>query len=52
MSGASNVTYWLKQRGIEPTRPLVDAVLSAAKSSHHILSDDEVMAIVRSHIAT
>jgi 2-isopropylmalate synthase len=46
MSGASNVTYWLKQRGIEPTKPVVDAVLAAAKKSHHILSDDEVMSIV------
>lgn len=46
MSGASNVTYWLKQRGIEPTKALVDAVLAAAKNSHHILSDDDVMKIV------
>jgi isopropylmalate/homocitrate/citramalate synthase len=46
MSGASNVTYWLKQRGIEPTKPVVEAVLAAAKKSHHILSDEDVMAIV------
>src|SRR6185295_5418883 len=46
MSGTSNVTYWLKQRGIEPTKDLVDAILLAAKKSHHILSDDDVMAIV------
>jgi 2-isopropylmalate synthase len=48
MSGASNVTYWLKQRGIEPTKAIVDAILAAAKRSNHILSDDDVMAIVRS----
>jgi len=48
MSGASNVTYWLKQRGIEPTKAVVDAILAAAKRSNHILSDDDVMAIVRS----
>jgi len=47
MSGASNVTYWLKQRGIEPAKKVIDAVLAAAKKSHHILSDDEVMDIVR-----
>jgi 2-isopropylmalate synthase len=47
MSGASNVTYWLKQRGIEPSKGLVDAVLAVAKKSHHILSEDEVMAVVR-----
>jgi 2-isopropylmalate synthase len=46
MSGASNVTYWLKQRGIEPTKPLVDAILAAAKKSHHILSDEDVTSIV------
>jgi 2-isopropylmalate synthase len=49
MSGASNVTYWLKQRGIEPTKVLVDAILAVAKNAHHILSDDDVMAVVRSH---
>ena len=47
MSGASNVTYWLKQRGIEPDKGVVDAVLAAAKKSHHILTEDEVMAVVR-----
>src|SRR6185436_2300453 len=47
MSGASNVTYWLKQRGFEPTKALVDAILAKAKSSHQILTDHEVMAIVR-----
>jgi 2-isopropylmalate synthase len=48
MSGASNVTYWLRQRGIESSKALVDAILSTAKKSDHILSDEEVMAIVRS----
>jgi 2-isopropylmalate synthase len=47
MSGASNVTYWLKHRGIEPNKGVVDAVLAAAKKSHHILTEDEVMAVVR-----
>ena len=47
MSGASNVTYWLRQRGIESSKALVDAILSTAKKSDHILTDDEVMGIVR-----
>src|SRR6476659_6126667 len=47
MSGASNVTYWLKQRGIEPTKELVEAILVKAKGADHILSHDEVMAVVR-----
>ena len=46
MSGASNVTYWLKQRGIEPSEGLVDAVLEKAKGTRHLLSDDEIMAVV------
>jgi 2-isopropylmalate synthase len=47
MSGASNVVYWLKQRGIEPAKNIVDAILAVAKKSHHILSDDEIMKVVR-----
>jgi 2-isopropylmalate synthase len=48
MSGASNVTYWLKKRGIEPTKALIDAIIARAKTADHILTDDEVMAVVRS----
>ena len=47
MSGASNVNYWLKARGIEPSEALVADILKAAKATTHILTDDEVMAIVR-----
>jgi len=47
MSGTSNVTYWLRQRGIESSKTLVDAILSTAKKSDHILTEDEVMAVVR-----
>jgi 2-isopropylmalate synthase len=46
MSGASNVNYWLKQRGIQTSERLVAAILQVAKATTHILSDDEVMAIV------
>lgn len=48
MSGASNVNYWLKKRGIEPNKPLVDAILARAKAADRLLSDDEVMEVVRS----
>lgn len=47
MSGASNVGYWLRERGLEPTDDLVAAILHAAKSTTHILSDREVMDIVQ-----
>ncbi len=46
MSGASNVTYWLRQRGLEPSDDLVSAILQAAKATTHILSDEEVMAVI------
>ena len=46
MSGASNVNYWLRQRGIEPTETLVNAILEVAKGTRYLLSDDQVMAIV------
>src|SRR5204863_7412159 len=36
MSGASNVNYWLRQRKIEPSKELVDAILAKAKTTDHI----------------
>jgi 2-isopropylmalate synthase len=47
MSGASNVNYWLRQRGIEPTEGLVGAILDLAKSTRHLLTDEQVMSVVR-----
>jgi 2-isopropylmalate synthase len=46
MSGASNVNYWLRQRKIEPSKELVDAILAKAKGTDHILSDEEIQAVV------
>jgi 2-isopropylmalate synthase len=46
MSGASNVAFWLKQRGIESTPDLVQAILARAKSADHVLTTDEVNAVV------
>ncbi len=48
MSGASNVNYWLRRQGIEPTKEMVDAILKKAKSEQHILSDDEIRAAIAS----
>jgi 2-isopropylmalate synthase len=45
-SGESNVVYWLKKRGYEPTKELVAAVLGAAKRGDHVLGDDEVVAVI------
>jgi 2-isopropylmalate synthase len=46
MSGASNVNYWLSKHGVAPSDELVAAILEAAKGTRHILTDDEVMAVV------
>jgi 2-isopropylmalate synthase len=46
MSGASNVAYWLRQRGIEPDKSLVDAILAKAKGESHILSDEEIQRVI------
>ena len=48
-SGESNVVYWLKKRGYEPTKELVEAVFSAAKSGNHVLSDDEITQLIAKH---
>lgn len=47
MSGASNVTYWLRKRGIEPERSIVERILEVAKRSDHLLSEEEVMAVIQ-----
>jgi 2-isopropylmalate synthase len=46
MSGMSNVNYWLRQRRIEPSKELVDAILAKAKTTDHILTDDEIQSVV------
>jgi 2-isopropylmalate synthase len=47
MSGASNVNYWLSQRDIPTDETLVAEILKAAKTQDHIMTDDEVMAVVK-----
>ena len=46
MSGASNVGFWLRQRGIEASEDLVAAVLQEAKRTTHLMTDEQVMAVV------
>lgn len=45
-SGESNVVYWLKKRGYEPTKERVAAVLAAAKRGNRVLGDDEIVAVI------
>jgi 2-isopropylmalate synthase len=49
MSGASNVSHWLEEHGIEPDKDLVQKILRAAKDRSSILTEEEVLAVVRSH---
>ncbi len=46
MSGASNVNYWLGQRKIPSDENLVAEILKAAKAQDHIMTEEEVMAVV------
>lgn len=45
-SGESNVVYWLKKRGYEPTKELVTKVLGEAKRGNRVLTDEEIVAVV------
>ncbi|AUX42119.1 2-isopropylmalate synthase [Sorangium cellulosum] len=51
MSGASNVDYWLRQRKIEPSKELVDAILAKVKGTDHTLTDEEIQVLVDQHRA-
>ncbi|MGE5186456.1 MAG: LeuA family protein [Acidobacteriota bacterium] len=46
-SGESNVVYWLRKRGYEPKPELVAAVLAAAKRGNRVLTDDEIVAVIK-----
>ncbi len=41
-SGRSNVVYWLRAHGYEPSDELVDKVFNFAKQQDHTLTTDEV----------
>ena len=49
MSGLSNVSYWLASRRIPADDGLRAAIFARAKASNRILTDEEVMDIVRGH---
>jgi 2-isopropylmalate synthase len=46
MSGASNVAFWLKQRGLAPKPETVQAILAEAKKSNRLLEDAEIRALI------
>src|SRR3954471_10697268 len=47
MSGASNVNYWLTSRSIPVDDALVAEILQTAKSQNRIMTDDEILAVVK-----
>jgi 2-isopropylmalate synthase len=47
MSGLSNVAYWLECRRLPKDEELVQAIYQRAKSSNRVLTEEEIMAIVR-----
>jgi 2-isopropylmalate synthase len=51
MSGKSNVVYWLESRGYPADAELVDRVFDHAKASDHILTDEEIEALIASERA-
>jgi 2-isopropylmalate synthase len=46
MSGESNVFFWLRARGIDPTPGRVAALYRAAKASDHVLSESEIRTVL------
>jgi 2-isopropylmalate synthase len=46
MSGKSNVIYWLESRGYAAEPDLVDRVFEHAKRCDHILTDEEIEALI------
>ncbi len=50
-SGASNVVAWLQAHDIEATEPLVEAVMTKAKSGNRLLDEAEILAVVAEHRA-
>jgi len=49
MSGRSNVEFWLRFRGIEPEKALIDAIFDRAKQSTQTLDEAEILALCREH---
>lgn len=45
-SGRSNVIYWLREHGYEPTDEVVERVFEAAKRRDHTLTESEIRAVV------
>src|SRR3990170_2487593 len=47
MSGKANVVGWLVQRGLEAEPDTVERIFAVAKTSDHVLEDDEILEYLR-----
>jgi len=47
MSGESNIVFWLEQHGIATDRARIDRIMTAAKASDRLLTEDELHALAR-----
>jgi 2-isopropylmalate synthase len=47
MSGASNVQYFLRVRGLPTTQEVIDAVMALAKKSERLLTEEEILETVK-----
>lgn len=47
MSGESNVIYWLKSRGIVPSRERIDAIFNKAKTMNRNMTDEEIHEVLQ-----
>jgi 2-isopropylmalate synthase len=47
MSGESNVIFWLRKHGVEPSPEKVRGIRKLAKDSDHTLSDDEIWDFIK-----
>ena len=49
MSGLSNVLFWLERNGHSPNHALAEYLLSVAKSTSRVLTDDELEGAISSY---
>lgn len=46
MAGDSNIVFWLKERGYEPTEERVAAIRVLAKAGNRVLEEEEILAAI------
>jgi 2-isopropylmalate synthase len=50
MSGQSNVVYWLEKHNLPQEPSVIEAVLKKAKASEKILTEEEILEVVKQNI--